>query len=103
MSLLVAVIALAAGTFAIRLAGPVLRERTELSPWLERTMTDAAVVLICAVTATAALMEAQTFAGVARPVGVIVGGVLAWRKAPFVLIVLAAAATAAGLRAIGVP
>jgi hypothetical protein len=36
-------------------------------------------------------------------VGVLVGGALAWRKAPFVLVVVAAAATAAGLRLLGVP
>jgi hypothetical protein len=29
--------------------------------------------------------------------------VLAWRKAPFVLVVVAAAATSAGLRLLGVP
>jgi hypothetical protein len=34
---------------------------------------------------------------------VLVGGVLALRKAPFVLVVVAAAATAAGLRLLGVP
>jgi hypothetical protein len=34
---------------------------------------------------------------------VLVGGVLAWRRAPFVIVVLAAAATAAVLRLVGVP
>jgi hypothetical protein len=34
---------------------------------------------------------------------VLVAGVLAWRKAPFVLVVVAAAATAALLRLAGVP
>jgi hypothetical protein len=34
---------------------------------------------------------------------VLAGGILAWRRAPFVVIVLVAAAVAAGLRAIGVP
>ncbi|HEX7746127.1 MAG TPA: AzlD domain-containing protein, partial [Micromonosporaceae bacterium] len=43
------------------------------------------------------------FAGVARPVGVLVGVVLAWRRAPFVVVVIAAAVTAAGLRLAGLP
>jgi hypothetical protein len=40
---------------------------------------------------------------VARPAGVLVGLVLAWRRAPFLLVVVAAAVTAAGLRLLGLP
>ena len=46
-------------------------------------------------------MEGSGFAGVARPAGVAVGALLAWRRAPFVVVVLAAAATAALLRLAG--
>lgn len=101
--LVVAVAVLGVGTFAFRLAGPVLRSRTALAPRTETLMAVSAVVLLAALVATAALTEGHAFAGVARPAGVLVGGVLAWRKAPFVLIVLAAAATAAVLRLLGVP
>jgi hypothetical protein len=66
-------------------------------------MAVSVVVLFTALIATAALVEGHGFAGFARPAGVAVGGVLAWRKAPFVLIVVAAAGTAAGLRLLGVP
>jgi predicted MFS family arabinose efflux permease len=41
--------------------------------------------------------------GVARPLGVLVGAILAWRKAPFVVVVVAAAAVAALLRLAGLP
>ena len=58
----------------------------------------AAIVLLAALVATAALMDGDGPAGIARPAGVLVGGILAWRKAPFVLVVVAAAATAAGLQ-----
>lgn len=51
----------------------------------------------------AALTDGGGFAGVALPAGVLVGGVLVWRKVPFVVVVVAAAAVAAGLRALGVP
>ncbi|NEA91734.1 AzlD domain-containing protein, partial [Actinospica acidiphila] len=47
--------------------------------------------------------EGGEFAGWARPAGVAVGGVLAWRRAPFVVVVLGAAAATAALRAAGVP
>jgi len=52
--------------------------------------------------ATAALMEHAAFAGVARPAGVLVGAVLAWRRLPFVVVVVAAAVTAAVLRLAGI-
>lgn len=101
--LLAAVGVLAVGTFAFRYAGPVLRSRFTLSERVERLMATAAVVLLAALVATAALTEGPDFAGWARPAGVAVGGVLAWRKVPFVVVVVAAASTAAGLRAVGVP
>ncbi|MEU5262754.1 AzlD domain-containing protein [Amycolatopsis sp. NPDC021455] len=103
VELLVGTAVLALGTFAFRFAGPVLRSRVKLSPRAERLMALAAVVLLAALVAVSALTEGHGFAGFARPAGVLVGGVLAWRKAPFVLVVVAAAATAALLRLAGVP
>ena len=94
---------LAAGTFAFRFAGPVLRQRITFPPWAERLLEVGAVVLLAALAATTALTEGHGFAGLARPAGVLVGGVLAWRKAPFLVVVLAAAATTAVLRLLGVP
>jgi branched-subunit amino acid transport protein len=101
--LLVATLVLGAGTFALRLAGPLLRARVALSPRVEGLMTRATVVLLAALVGTAALLDGARFAGLARAAGVAVGGILAWRGAPFVVVVLAAAATAAGLRLLGVP
>ena len=101
--LVVAILVLGVGTFGFRLAGPLLRERLALSARLEAVMAQLTVVLLVALVATSATLEGGGFAGVARPAGVLVGGVLAWRKAPFVVVVLAAAVTAAGLRLLGVP
>jgi branched-subunit amino acid transport protein len=94
---------LSAGTFAFRFAGPVLRQRIAFPPWAERLLQAAAVILLAALVATTGLTEGHRFDGFARPAGVLVGGVLAWRKAPFLVVVLAAAATAAGLRLLGIP
>ena len=88
---------LSAGTFAFRFSGPVLRRRITFPPWAERLLEVGAVVLL------AALTKGHGFAGPARPAGVLVGGGLAWRKAPFLAVVLAAAATSAVLRLLGVP
>ncbi|AOW94613.1 branched-chain amino acid transporter [Rhodococcus sp. WMMA185] len=98
-----AVGALAAGTYAFRFAGPILQPRLAVRPGLEKLMAAAAVVLLTSLVGTTALMEGHGPAGVARPAGVLVAGILAWRRAPFVVVVLSAAATAAGLRLLGVP
>lgn len=103
IGLVFATVVLGLGTFAFRFAGPMLRTKVELSPRVERVMALSAVTLLAAVVATATLIEGAGFAGIARPAGVAVGGVLAWRKAPFVVVVLSAAVTAAGLRLLGVP
>lgn len=100
--LIAAILVLAVGTYTIRLSGVVLRDRLELSDTLQRVLPMAAAALLAALATTAALMEGAAFAGVARPAGVIVGALLAWRKAPFVLVVVAAAATAALLRLAGI-
>jgi branched-subunit amino acid transport protein len=103
MMLVVAILVLGAGTYALRAAGPLLRSRVTLSSGAETLMTRLAVVLLVALVATTATLEGTHFAGLARPAGVLVGGVLAWRKAPFFVVVVAAAATAAILRLLGVP
>jgi branched-subunit amino acid transport protein len=103
MRMLLAILILAVGTFSLRIAGPMMRARFELPERAEKVMAAAAVVLLAALVATAALTDGHGTAGIARPAGVLVGGVLALRKAPFVLVVVAAAATAAGLRLLGVP
>jgi len=103
LELIIAGGVLAVGTFAFRFAGPVLKARITVSPKAEKLMARSAVVLLAALVAVAALTEGHEFAGYARPAGVLVGGVLAWRKVPFAVVVVAAAATAALLRLAGVP
>ena len=100
---LAGLLTLSAGTFAFRFSGPVLRRRVAFPPWAERLLEAAAVVLLAALVATTALTKGHGFAGPARPAGVLVGGILAWRKAPFLVVVLAAAAVTAVLRLLGVP
>jgi branched-subunit amino acid transport protein len=98
LAVVAAMLALAAGTFAVRLAGPVLRTRISFPARAERLLEAAAIVLLAALVATTALTTAHTLAGVGRPAGVAVAGLLAWRRAPFIVVILAAAATAALIR-----
>ena len=101
MTLLAAVVALAVGTYTMRLGGVVLRERLALSASAQRLLPMSAAVLLTALVATATLTEGAGFAGPARPFGVAVGALLAWRRMPFVVVVVAAAGTAALLRLAG--
>jgi branched-subunit amino acid transport protein len=93
---------LSAGTFACRLSGRLLRQRITFPARAERLLAEGAVVMLAALVATTALTKGHGFAGYARPAGVLAGGLLAWRKAPFLVIVLAAAAVTAVLRLLGV-
>ncbi|MEU4426255.1 AzlD domain-containing protein, partial [Actinoplanes sp. NPDC024001] len=94
--LIAAILALAVGTYAIRLSGVVLRDRLELSGSLQRLLPMAATALLASLAGTAALMAGSEFAGMARPAGVLVGALLAWRRAPFVVVVVAAGPAPAG-------
>lgn len=98
-----AVLTLAVGTYLLRLTGVVLRGRVALPAAVERLVDLGATALLVALVATAALTDGDGFAGWARPAGVAVGALAAWRRVPFVLVVVLAAATAGGLRAVGVP
>ncbi|MBL1105490.1 AzlD domain-containing protein [Streptomyces sp. 5-8] len=99
---LVVILALAVGTYAFRLVGPVLHGRVTVPPRIQELASAGAVVLLVALLATGALTESGGFAGWARPAGVLAGAVLAWRRAPFPVVVLGAATTTALLRLAGV-
>ena len=95
-----ALLGLAAASYGFKALGPVLARRRELRP-------DVAQVLgIVAIPLLAALILVQTLDGGGRIVldarvpAVAVATVLVWRRAPFLVVVLAAAATAALLRAV---
>jgi branched-subunit amino acid transport protein len=96
--LIAGVLILSAGTYGFRLAGQLLRTRVRFPPRAVELLETAAVVLLAALVAVTALTQGHGFTGVGRPAGVAVAGLLAWRKAPFIVVVLAAAATTALLR-----
>ncbi|MBO7934911.1 MULTISPECIES: AzlD domain-containing protein [Streptomyces] len=97
-----AILVLAVGTYAFRLVGPALHGRVTLPDRVRELLTAGAVVLLVALLATGALTEGGGFAGWARPAGVLAGAALAWRRAPFAVVVLGAAGVTGVLRAVGV-
>lgn len=96
--LIAGILILSAGTYGFRLAGQLLRTKVRFPPRAVSLLEIAAVVLLTALVAVTAFTQGHSFAGFARPAGVAVAGVLAWRKAPFIVVVLAAAITTALLR-----
>jgi branched-subunit amino acid transport protein len=98
---LLAILVLAAGTFAFRIAGPLLAGKYEFSEPARNAMTAAATTLLAALIATSTLIQDGGFAGWARLSGVAVAVVLVLLKAPFPAVVIAAAATTAVVRGLG--
>ncbi|MEU2039614.1 AzlD domain-containing protein [Nocardia niwae] len=96
------VVALAAGTYAFRWAGPALRDRVRLPARVVRLLEIGAVVLLTALVAVTALPLGTADLGFAVPAGVLVGGLVAWFRRPILLVILAAAATTALVRLLGV-
>jgi branched chain amino acid efflux pump len=93
---------LAIATAAIKAFGPVVFGGRELPALLARVIPLLAPALL------AALVISETFGGPGRSLvldaragGLIVAGIALWRRAPLYVVVLAAAAATALLRAIG--
>ena len=93
--------ALAAGTLAIRLAGPAIASRLRVTERGNELLDAAATVILFAVMASSALTTGHHFSDVPRPAGVLTAIVLARRRTPFVVVVIAAAATTAVIRYAG--
>lgn len=93
---------LAAGTFLMRIAGYRLGSRLNVSPATQTMLSDSATTLLLAVAATTALYEGEHFAGFARVIGVGTALFLAWRKAPLIVIIIAAAVVTALMRWLGI-
>jgi branched-subunit amino acid transport protein len=99
---LLAIAVLAAITYALRIAGPLLADRVTVPAAAQRLFTSAAAVLLVALAATSALTTGHDFAGWARPAGVAAAGLLAARRAPFPVVVVVAASVTALLRLAGI-
>ncbi|MFP2958842.1 AzlD domain-containing protein [Myxococcus sp. 1LA] len=99
---LLPILVLAAGTYAFRLAGPLLSQRMQVSARVQGLLSLSAIALLTALVATATLTAGGGFAGWARPAGVLAGALMAWRKLPFVVVVVGAAVVTALLRMAGI-
>jgi branched-subunit amino acid transport protein len=97
-----AIIVLAAGTYTFKAAGPIALGARTVPPRLQRALTLVSVTLLAGLVAISTFGEGRGLALDARAAGLGVALGAVWLKAPFAVIVVAATATAAGLRALGV-
>jgi branched-subunit amino acid transport protein len=95
-----AVLALAAGTYAMKAAGPVALGRREMPQALQVLFALLAVTLLAALIAVSTFVSGRDLTFDARAAGVGAGAVAIALRAPFVVVVIVAAAVAAGVRAV---
>ena len=92
---------LCAASYALKAVGPLLAGGRELGPRARRALDLVAVPLLAALILVQTLGDGHRLVIDARVPALAVAAVLVWRRAPFLVVVLAAAGTAALLRALG--
>ena len=95
-----ALLALGAISYALKASGPVLAGGRQLGPQVRGAVDLVAVPLLAALILVQTLGDGHRLVLDARAPALGVAAVLVWRRAPFLVVVLAAAATAALLRAV---
>lgn len=92
---LIVLVALAAGTYLLKSAGPLLLGARRLPGGLQAVVDLLPAALLASLAIVSTIGDARSIVFDARIVGLVVAGLALWRRAPFVLvIVLASAATA---------
>lgn len=94
-------LALCAISYALKAIGPLLAGGRELGPQVRRALDLAAVPLLAALILVQSLGDGGRLVIDARLPALGVAAILVWRRAPFLVVVLAAGATAALLRTFG--
>jgi branched-subunit amino acid transport protein len=93
-----ALLALSAVSYALKAVGPLLAGGRELGSGARRVLDLVAVPLLAALIAVQTLSTGHRLVFDARVPALAVAAILVWRRAPFLVVVLAAAATAALFR-----
>jgi branched-subunit amino acid transport protein len=90
----------ALATIAIKAAGPVAFGGRALPPWSARVIALLVPAVLAALVVTQSLTDGQRLAVGAHTVGVLAGGLVAWRTRSTIACVVVAAALTAALRAL---
>jgi branched-subunit amino acid transport protein len=97
----ITLLALGAISYALKAVGPLLAGGRQLGPQTRRMLELVAVPLLAALLVIQTLGDDHRLVIDARAAALALAGVLAWRRAPFLVVVLASAAMAALVRALG--
>jgi branched-subunit amino acid transport protein len=97
------IVGLAVTTAAVKAAGPVLLGGRELPSRFSGLVALMAPALLTALVVTSVLADGDRWQVGAKTVGVVVGGVVAWRGASVVTTLVVAVALTALLRLAGLP
>lgn len=100
MSVWAAVLLTAAGCYLLKLAGTMLPERWLAEPVVERMAALVPVALLASIIALQTVTTEHRLTVDARLAGLVVAAVAVVARAPFLVVVVSAAATAALLRAL---
>lgn len=96
MSTTVVVLAgLAAGTYVLKAAGPLLLGGRRLPTAVDNLAQHLPAALLAALVVVSTVADGRALTVDARVVGVVAGGIALWRRAPFVAVVLVAVAATA--------
>jgi branched-subunit amino acid transport protein len=95
-----ALLILAACAYALKAVGPLVLGDRELPPRWNRLLALVAVPLFGALILVQTVTDGRHFVIDSRLAGVAVAAVAVWRRAPFVLVVVLAAATSATAHAL---
>ncbi|MFN3867165.1 MAG: AzlD domain-containing protein [Demequina sp.] len=101
MLMWVAIVAAGVLAWATKFAGHVVPETWLEHPRVHRIAAFVTVALLAALFGVQAFTTGAAVVLDARVVAVAVAALLLWRRAPFIVVVFAAAAVAAGLRLLG--
>jgi branched-subunit amino acid transport protein len=94
-----AVLALATGSYALKALGLVALRGRRLGPLLDEILALLPAALFGALVIVSTVGDDRALVVDARLAGVAAAGIAVWRRAGFVVTVVAAAATTAGVRA----
>ena len=93
-----AILVLAAGSWVFKAIGPILVGERASSPGFTRLASLLTPALLLALVAVQTFGEEERLVLDSRAAGLLVAGVAVWRRAPFVVVVVLAAATSALVR-----
>jgi branched-subunit amino acid transport protein len=96
----VVLVVLAVGTYGLKAAGPLALGDRELPATVHRASQLLPAAMLAALVAVSTLADDRHLTVDARLVGVAAAAVALWRRAPFVVVVLVAAAATALTRAL---